>query len=136
MSIMTSYNLINGTHAANNHDLLTSVARDEWGFAGFVMTDWGTSEDLGFMFSFNGELKYSCSAPEVCITAGNDLQMPGCRKNVEAIIKCVESGQIPLGVLQGCAYRILNIEKQSLNYKDCRPYAEQFGELPWVVKAE
>lgn len=102
----------------------------------FVMTDWGTSEDLGFMFSFNGELKYSCSAPEMCITAGNDLQMPGSRKNVEAIIKGVESGQIPLGVLQGCAYRILNIEKQSLNYKDCRPYAEQFGELPWVVKAE
>ena len=136
MSIMTSYNLINGTHAANHHDLLTSVARDEWGFAGLVMTDWGTSEALGFMFSFNGELKYSHSEPEGCITAGNDLQMPGCRKNVEAIVKGVESGQIPLGVLQECAYRILNIEKQSLNYDDCRPYAEQFGELPWVVRVK
>ncbi len=136
MSIMTSYNLINGTHAANNHDLLTSVARDEWGFAGLVMTDWGTSEDLGFMFSFNGELKYRHSAPEECITAGNDLQMPGSRKNVEVIIKGVESGQIPLGALQACAYRILNIEKQSLNYEDCRPYAEQFGELPWAVKSK
>ena len=48
MSIMTSYNLINGTHSANHHDLLTSVARDEWGFAGLVMTDWGTSEEVGF----------------------------------------------------------------------------------------
>ncbi len=136
MSIMTSYNLINGIHTANSYDLLTSVARDEWGFAGLIMTDWGTSEDLGFMFSFNGELKYGCSAPEKCITAGNDLQMPGSRKNVEAIVKGVESGEIPLGVLQECTYRILNIVRQSLNYEDCRPYGEQFGELPWVVKTE
>lgn len=136
MSIMTSYNLINGIHTANSYDLLTSVARDEWGFAGLIMTDWGTSEDLGFMFSFNGDLKYGCSAPEKCITAGNDLQMPGSRKNVEAIVKGVESGEIPLGVLQECTYRILNIVRQSLNYEDCRPYGEQFGELPWVVKTE
>ena len=133
MSIMTSYNLINGTHAANNHDLLTSVARDEWGFAGVVMTDWGTSEELGFMFSFNGELKYSCSAPEECITAGNDLQMPGCKKNIDAIIRGVEDGKITLGQLQMCTWRILNIVKQSLNYEDAKSYTEQFGELPWMV---
>ena len=41
-SVMTSYNLINGVHSANNYDLLTSALRDEWGFAGMVMTDWGT----------------------------------------------------------------------------------------------
>jgi beta-glucosidase len=48
MSIMTSYNLINGTHAANNYDLLTTVAKDEWGFKGFIMTDWGTTANQGF----------------------------------------------------------------------------------------
>lgn len=69
MSIMTSYNLINGTHSANHHDLLTSVARDEWGFAGLVMTDWGTSEEVGFMFGYNEKQKYSCSSPVTCITA-------------------------------------------------------------------
>lgn len=44
-AIMTSYNLINGTHAANHYDMLQNVARDEWGFEGFIMTDWYTSQD-------------------------------------------------------------------------------------------
>ena len=136
MSIMTSYNLINGTHSANHHDLLTSVARDEWGFAGLVMTDWGTSEEVGFMFGYNEKQKYSCSSPVTCITAGNDLQMPGCQKNIDAIVEGTKAGIIPLGVLQSCAYRILNIVGQSLNYEDCRPYGEQFGQLPWAVKVE
>ena len=56
-AIMTSYNLINGIHAANNYDLLQSVARDEWGFKGIVMTDWYTSQDTAFMGLPSG--KYS-----------------------------------------------------------------------------
>ena len=39
--IMTSYNDINGVPAANNYDLCTAIAREEWGFDGFIMTDWG-----------------------------------------------------------------------------------------------
>lgn len=44
MSIMTSYNLINGIHAANNYDLCTETARNKWGFKGMIMTDWTTTE--------------------------------------------------------------------------------------------
>ena len=40
-AIMTSYNLINGVHSANNYDMLQNIARDEWGFEGYVMSDWG-----------------------------------------------------------------------------------------------
>src|SRR5699024_7304967 len=40
MALMTSYNLVNGVHAANSFDLCTKVARDEWGFMGMIMTDW------------------------------------------------------------------------------------------------
>ena len=43
MAIMTSYNMINGIHAANHYDLCTKAARDEWGFAGAIMTDWTTT---------------------------------------------------------------------------------------------
>lgn len=135
MSIMTSYNLLNGTHTANHHDLLTAAARDEWGFAGVIMTDWGTSEDMRALFGF-GQLKYSYSAPDGCVRAGNDLQMPGCRKNIDALIQAVKDGTLTVGELQGCAYRILKIVLQSDAYGDCRPYAEQFGELPWMVKTE
>lgn len=134
MSIMTSYNLINGTHTANDYDLLTAVTRDEWNFAGLVMTDWGTSEDLSKMFGMGGQLKYSHSSPEQCITAGNDLQMPGCNANIQALITGVKNGSITLAQLQLCTLRILNIVRQSLAYDEARPYGEQFGELPWMVR--
>lgn len=121
--------------AANHHDLLTAAARDEWGFAGVIMTDWGTSEDMRAIFGF-GQLKYSYSAPDGCVRAGNDLQMPGCRKNIDALIQAVKDGTLTVGELQGCVYRILKIVLQSDAYGDCRSYTEQFGELPWMVKTE
>lgn len=134
MSIMTSYNLLNGEHTANHSELLTAAARDEWGFAGMIMTDWGTSEDTRKMFGF-GELKYTYSSPEGCVRAGNDLQMPGCRKNIDALIRAVrEEGTVSLAELQHCTYRILKIVLESNAYADCRPYTEQFQELPWMVK--
>ena len=43
--MMTSYNLINGVHAANSYDICTKAARDEWGFEGAIMTDWTTTTD-------------------------------------------------------------------------------------------
>ena len=65
VSIMTSYNRINSVHAANSYDLCTRVAREEWGFEGFIMTDWTTTN------SGHG------SSAAKCILAGNDLVMPG-----------------------------------------------------------
>ena len=44
-TIMCSYNRINGVHSAQNHWLLTDVLRDEWGFEGIVMSDWGADHD-------------------------------------------------------------------------------------------
>lgn len=91
LSLMTSYNLINGIHAANNYDLLQGLLRDEWGFEGVVMTDWCTSVDLP---GLTGEsTKYPISASTGCIFAGNDLQMPGDSKNVQDIIDAVKSGK-------------------------------------------
>lgn len=65
LSITTNYNLINGVHAANNYDMCTKVARREFGFAGFFMTDW-TTTCQGPNYSADG-----------CIRAGNDVVMPG-----------------------------------------------------------
>lgn len=92
LSIMTSYNLINGIHAANCYDLLQAAARDEWGFEGVVMTDWFTSQDMPMLTGGHKPL-YPISASTGCIYAGNDLQMPGCAKNVEDIVAAVESGR-------------------------------------------
>lgn len=112
MSIMTSYNLINGVHTANSRDLLTAIARDEWGFRGFVMTDWGTT---GMSKGF----KYGSSGAAACIRAGNDLIMPGSYADVDEIIASVDAAAgsvrcpITLGDLQACAKRILQILLQS-----------------------
>ncbi len=91
LALMTSYNLLNGTHTANSHDLIQGMARDEWGFEGLVMTDWFTSQDMP---EFTGKFKavYPISASTGCIYAGNDLQMPGCQKNVDDIVEAIESG--------------------------------------------
>ena len=92
MSIMTSYNLLNGVHTANSYDLLQAAARDEWGFAGFIMTDWFTSQDQpGFMGGHKAI--YPISASTGCIHAGNDVQMPGCQGNVDDIVEAVRTGK-------------------------------------------
>jgi beta-glucosidase len=113
LSIMTSYNLINGIHTANSHDLIQASARDEWGFKGVIMTDWFTSQ---YMPGLTGTAipKYPISASTGCIYAGNDIQMPGCSKNVDDIVKAVETGEeidgykITLADLQFCAGRVID----------------------------
>ena len=92
LSIMTSYNLLNGVHTANSIDLIQYAARDEWGFEGVIMTDWFTSQDVPWITG-KYEPKYPISASTGCIFAGNDLQMPGCEKNVLDIIDAVNSGK-------------------------------------------
>jgi len=73
MSIMTSYNRVNSVHTANSRDLCTVTAREEWGFDGFIMTDW-TTTNMG----------HGSSAAK-CILAGNDLVMPGSEADKDEI---------------------------------------------------
>ena len=60
LTVMSSYNLLNGIHTSSRYDLLTDVLRGEWGFKGFVMTDWDGASD------------------RICdLQAGNDILMGG-----------------------------------------------------------
>ena len=102
LTLMTSYNLVNGVHAANHRELLTDILRCEWGFTGLVMTDWGTT-DPG-----QGGFKYGCSDAALCIRAGNDLTMPGAQADVERIAAAV-GHELTLAELQACALRVLTL---------------------------
>ena len=119
---MTSYNLINGIHSANNKDLLTAITRNEWGFDGIVMTDWGTTG--GMEMNQGMEFKYGCSSAAGCIKAGNDLTMPGKQEDVDEIIASVGAKDgdvvcpITLGDLQTCAKRMLNTIMKSSAYME------------------
>ena len=101
VSLMTSYNLVNGTHAANNQELLTDVLRSEWGFQGLVMTDWGTTNPDEQPF------KYGPSDVALCVHAGNDLTMPGSQRDVDRVLEALNQKEITLAQLQACACRVL-----------------------------
>ena len=76
-AVMSSYNKINGTYASENTALLTDLLRNEWGFTGFVMTDW-----------------FAGINPLQQMTAGNDLLMPGTPQQHSAILDGVRSGAL------------------------------------------
>ncbi len=105
-ALMTSYNLLNGTHTANRDDLINRVLRGEWGFEGIVMTDWGTTND-----KFNLGI-YDASSPALCIKAGNDLMMAGSKEDVDGILTGLKDGTITRAELEACAGRILALSKE------------------------
>ena len=81
-TVMASYNQVNGQYSMANHDLLTKILREDWGFKGIVMTDWiGIREGLPTI----GEVQ-----------AGNDLMEPGQPAQVEEIIKGMKEGKLDI----------------------------------------
>lgn len=97
VAIMSSYNLLNGVHAANSVDLCTAIVRKEWGFDGVIMSDWNTT------------VPEDGSIPWKCVTAGNDIIMPGNAADAENIRKAFEDGKLSEEVVRMCAGRILNL---------------------------
>ena len=124
MSIMTSYNLINGVHAANCYDTCTKAARDEWGFAGAIMTDWTTT---------NVQIQGECTAAG-CMRAGNDMVMPGMEEDHENIRKELKEGTLDIRELKRCIYNTVNIILQSNQYEEAVSYENQFDGLgEWLT---
>ena len=92
-AVMSAYNRINGTHACNNADLLTTILKDEWGFDGLVMSDWwGTRSTIR------------------AANAGLDLEMPGPGHHFGARLnESVASGQVSAAVIDGMASRLVRL---------------------------
>lgn len=105
MAIMTSYNLINGVHAANCYDLCTSAARCEFGFDGVIMTDWTTTNKDD-----------TCTAAG-CIQAGNDLIMPGLPMDHESIRAALADGRLSVERLKWCVTHLVRIVLRSNRYE-------------------
>ena len=92
-TIMASYNQVNGTYSMGNHDLLTSILRDDWGYKGMVMTDWiGIREGL-------------TTASEV--HAGNDLLEPGQPAQADEIVAAVKNGTLDIADVDRNVRRML-----------------------------
>ena len=119
MSIMTSYNQINGVHAANSYDICTKAARDEWGFAGAIMTDWTTT---------TASTAGVCTAAG-CMRAGNDMVMPGVKEDHDNIRKELKEGTLEISALQRCICNTVNLVLQSNQYEDAVSYSSRFEKL-------
>ena len=91
-TIMSSYNKINGILVSENRWLLKDVLRNEWGFDGFVMTDWWAEE--------NGARQ---------IAAGNDMLMPGTQRQLREILDAINAGIIQERDLDWCVENILRV---------------------------
>ena len=92
-TVMCSYNKINGEYSSQNKRLLTDILRDEWGFDGVVVSDWGAVDDR-----VKG------------IKAGLDIEMPSSHgKNDELIVKAVRSGELDEAELDKVAERVLRL---------------------------
>ncbi len=100
-TVMSSYNRLNGVYTSESYDLLTKVLRDDWGFKGFVMTDWGGGSD-----------------PVAQMKAGNDLLMPGNANQSSTIVAAVNNGQLEVKVLDNNVERILAIMMKTPRYRN------------------
>lgn len=89
MSIMTSYNLLNGEHTSESK-ALTRIAREEFGFDGLIMTDWV----VGGSFLLAGGSKYGIPDPAKVAAAGSSLFMPGSKGDWKKILKGLEDGAV------------------------------------------
>ncbi len=88
--IMTAFNMVNGVYTSENHDTITSILRNEWGYEGMVTTDWETPTN-----------------PCKEIKAGNDMRMPyGDRDKITTALK---NGEISRAETEACVKRILEM---------------------------
>jgi beta-glucosidase len=96
-TLMCAYNKVNGTYASQHHWLLTEVLREEWGFEGLVMSDWGAVHDR-----------------VAALAAGLDLEMPPALGRSEvAVVEAVESGVLDREVLDTGVRRVLRLVEQA-----------------------
>ena len=99
-TIMTSYNKLNGPYAVQNHELLTTIVRDEWGWKGMYVSDWNAGDDA-----------------VAAMKAGNDMLQPGQDKQYQAILAAAKSGELSMDILNANVKRILEYIVKTHNFK-------------------
>lgn len=101
-TVMCSYNKLGGTYASENKKLLTDILRDEWGFDGFTVTDWG-----------------ACNDHVAGVMAGLDLEMPSTSDASDKLLaNAVREGRIPESAVDQAAERIVSIIARYVENRD------------------
>lgn len=125
MTIMSAYNRVNGVYASDSRELLTSILRDEWGFDGIVVSDWGASNDRA-----------------TNLKAGLDLSMPNSRYLETQLREAIQRDEEYESALDEACERILNIaskikeskpNKQNISLEEGHQYAKLFADESIVL---
>ena len=105
--VMSAYNKVNGEFSNENPHLLKEILREDWGFNGVVVTDWG-----------------GCNDRVDGLKCGNELEMPACKYAVEDVITAVEEGRIEEGLLDESIRRLLELSEFTAR-KQVKAYDER-----------
>lgn len=103
-TVMTSYNFINGEHAAESKRLLTDILRDEWGFEGAVMTDWNGGYD-----------------DAAIVRAGNEMIQPGRDERYVNLLNAIHDGSLSMDDVDRAVTRILELVVRTPKFKGYKP---------------
>lgn len=120
-TVMCSYNKLNGTFASEHYHLLTEILKNEWGFEGLVVSDWGAVRDR-----------------VAALKGGLDLEMPGPQdRRVKAVVEAVRSGELDEAILDESVRRILGIVLKAKETPKAGKFdAETHHELAGKIAAE
>ncbi len=88
LALMTSYNLLNGTHTSENKGLIWDILRHEWDYDGIVMTDWLTGRD------YSDRHKYKPPRASKIAAVSGDLCMPGEKADYDDILSALRDGRL------------------------------------------
>jgi beta-glucosidase len=127
-TLMNSFNEIGGTPSTASVHLQRDILKGDWGFVGFVVSDWGSIGEL----VPHGVARNNTEAARLAITAGSDMDMES-RAYVEHLAALVESGQVEQSLVDDAVRRILRVKFRLGLFEDpyryCDPDREQREEL-------
>ena len=106
LSVMSSYNLINGRHTSEHQGLINDVLRNEWGFGNLVMTDWIIHGGM-----IPDDAKYKSPTPWGIAKVGGDLFMPGSRDDYDQLLEGLKAGNVSRHQLEMNATRTRRIAR-------------------------
>lgn len=129
LSIMSGFNAIGGIPAVANRHALTEILREEWGFEGFVVSDWNAvREQISW-----GYAKDEAQAAKFAITAGNDMDMlTSCY--LTTLAQQLEDGSISINVIDTAVKRVLGVKFKVGLFE--KPYADEAAYEKVILKPE
>lgn len=131
MTVMTSFNDLNGIPATANHFLMTEVLRDEWGFKGFVVTDYTSIMEL----MYHGVAGDTAEATAVSVKAGVDMDMQAAFYHL-ALPKLVKEGKVEEKLVDEAVRRILRVKFELGLFDDPYRYCSVEREKSEIMKPE